>query len=110
MLSEKMGRRKFMKNMSSAFLGVATGHLLGSLPFAHAEKKPVLEFRTLGKTGLKVTTLSMGVMNCSDPAVLLRAFDLGINFYDTGVLGYPQSEYGRFERGYLISFSLDSLP
>jgi aryl-alcohol dehydrogenase-like predicted oxidoreductase len=23
------------------------------------------------------------VMNCSDPAVLLRAFDLGINFYDT---------------------------
>jgi len=25
----------------------------------------------------------MGVMNCSDPAVLQRAFDLGINFYDT---------------------------
>jgi aryl-alcohol dehydrogenase-like predicted oxidoreductase len=25
----------------------------------------------------------MGVMNCSDPSVLLRAFDLGINFYDT---------------------------
>jgi aryl-alcohol dehydrogenase-like predicted oxidoreductase len=25
----------------------------------------------------------MGVMNCSDPAVLHRAFDLGINFYDT---------------------------
>jgi aryl-alcohol dehydrogenase-like predicted oxidoreductase len=37
----------------------------------------------LGKTGLKVTTVSMGVMNCSDPAVLQRAFDLGINFYDT---------------------------
>jgi len=27
--------------------------------------------------------VSMGVMNCSDPAVLHRAFDLGINFYDT---------------------------
>jgi predicted aldo/keto reductase-like oxidoreductase len=25
----------------------------------------------------------MGVMNCSDPAVVHRAFDLGINFYDT---------------------------
>lgn len=83
MLSEKMGRRKFMKNMYSAFLGVASGHLLGSFRFAHAEKKPILEYRTLGKTGLKVTTVSMGVMNCSDPAVLLRAFDLGINFYDT---------------------------
>ena len=72
-----------MKNVSSAFLGVASSHFLGSLPFARAEKKPVLEYRTLGKTGLKVTTVSMGVMNCSDPAVLLRAFDLGINFYDT---------------------------
>jgi aryl-alcohol dehydrogenase-like predicted oxidoreductase len=83
MISEKMGRRKFMKNMSSAFLGVASSHFLGNLPFARAEKKPVLEYRTLGKTGLKVTTVSMGVMNCSDPSVLLRAFDLGINFYDT---------------------------
>jgi len=83
MVSEKMGRRKFMKNVSSAFWGVTSSYLLGSLPFAHAEKKPILEYRTLGKTGLKVTTVSMGVMNCSDPAVLLRAFDLGINFYDT---------------------------
>ncbi len=77
MLSEKMGRRKFMKHLSAVFLGA-----VGS-PFAHAEKKPDLEYRTLGKTGLKVTMVSMGVMNCSDPAVLLRAFDLGINFYDT---------------------------
>jgi aryl-alcohol dehydrogenase-like predicted oxidoreductase/NAD-dependent dihydropyrimidine dehydrogenase PreA subunit len=83
MPSEKMGRRKFMKNLSSAFLGVASSHLLGRLPSAHAEKKPALEYRILGKTGLKVTAVSMGVMNCNDPAVLLRAFDLGINFYDT---------------------------
>jgi len=83
MLSEKMGRRKFLKNVSSALLGVTSSHFLGGLPFARAEKKPILEYRALGKTGLKVTTVSMGVMNCSDPAVLLRAFDLGINFYDT---------------------------
>ena len=69
--------------MSSAFLGVVSCHLWSGLPLANAEKKPVLEYRTLGKTGLKVTTVSMGVMNCSDPAVLNRAFDLGINFYDT---------------------------
>ncbi len=69
--------------MSLAFGGSLAGQFLGSLPLTHAEKKPALEYRTLGKTGLKVTTVSMGVMNCSDPAVLLRAFDLGINFYDT---------------------------
>jgi aryl-alcohol dehydrogenase-like predicted oxidoreductase len=83
MLSEKMGRRKFVKNMSSAFLGVVSSHFLEGLPSAHAENKPVLQYRTLGRTGLKVTVVSMGVMNCSDPAVLSRAYDLGINFYDT---------------------------
>jgi uncharacterized protein len=83
MFSEKMGRRKFMRNMSSAFLGVASSHFWSGLPSAHAENKSVLQYRTLGKTGLKVTVVSMGVMNCSDPSVLLRAYDLGINFYDT---------------------------
>lgn len=83
MLSEKMGRRKFIRNMSSALLGVVSSPFWSGPPLAHAEKKSVPEYRTLGKTGLKVTAVSVGVMNCSDPAVLLRAFDLGINFYDT---------------------------
>jgi hypothetical protein len=83
MLSEKMGRRKFMKNMSLAFGGAVAGQLLGGIPIADAEKKSAPEYRTLRKTGLKVTAVSMGVMNCSNPAVLLRAFDIGINFYDT---------------------------
>ena len=84
MFSERMGRRRFLKRISSALLGMATvpiwkaGHASEKI-----EKTPVLEYRTLGKTGLKVTAVSMGVMNCSDPVVLLRAFDLGINFYDT---------------------------
>ena len=72
-----------MRNMSSALLGVVSSPFWSGLPLARAEKKSVPEYRTLGKTGLKVTAVSMGVMNCSDPAVLLRAFDLGINFYDT---------------------------
>jgi aryl-alcohol dehydrogenase-like predicted oxidoreductase len=84
MLSEKMGRRKFMKGMTSALLGMATTPIWkGTNALAKTEKLPPLEYRTLGKTGLKVTAVSMGVMNCSNHAVLLRAFDLGINFYDT---------------------------
>jgi aryl-alcohol dehydrogenase-like predicted oxidoreductase len=84
MTSKKMGRRKFMKGTSSAFLGLATAPFLSSSPsYARTAKNPAVEYRTLGKTGLKVTAVGMGVMNCSDPAVLLRAFDLGVNFYDT---------------------------
>ena len=70
--------------MSSALLGMATAYVWRADPsLAKTEKTPNLEYRTLGRTGLKVTVVSMGVMNCSDPAVLHRAFDLGINFYDT---------------------------
>jgi uncharacterized protein len=84
MCSEKMGRRKFLKQVSSALLGIATVPIWKASPASEKiDKAPGLEYRTLGKTGLKVTAVSMGVMNCSDPAVLLRAFDLGINFYDT---------------------------
>ena len=79
-----MGRRKFIKTISSTLLGIAAPNVLKvRSSLGKSEKTPNLEYRTLGKTGLKVTTVSMGVMNCSDPAVLFRAFDLGINFYDT---------------------------
>ena len=79
-----MGRRKFLKTISSTLLGIAAPNILKvRSSLGKVEKTPTLQFRTLGKTGLKVTAVSMGVMNCSDPAVLQRAFDLGINFYDT---------------------------
>ncbi len=84
MYSEKMGRRKFLQQVSSALLGIAAVPIWKASPASEKiDKTPGLEYRTLGKTGLKVTAVSMGVMNCSDPAVLLRALDLGINFYDT---------------------------
>jgi aryl-alcohol dehydrogenase-like predicted oxidoreductase len=83
-MSQKMGRRTFIKDASSAFLGLATAPLLGAgHSYAKTEKNPAVEYRSLGKTGLKVTAVGMGVMNCSDPAVILRAYDLGVNFYDT---------------------------
>ncbi len=84
MSMESIGRRRFIKGVSSTFLGMIAAPLLKPVSsLARIEKMQGLEYRTLGKTGLKVTVVGMGVMNCSDPAVVLRAFDLGINFYDT---------------------------
>jgi len=83
MPTRRMDRRKFMKNLSATVLGVAAAPLLRSASFGKSGQGASVEHRTLGKTGLRVTSVSMGVMNCSDPSVLLRAFDLGINFYDT---------------------------
>jgi len=42
-----------------------------------------LAYRTLGKTGLKVTSLSFGCMTTSDPTVIERAVDIGIVHFDT---------------------------
>ncbi len=82
--SETIGRRKFIKKATAMILGTAAGSLLKTgTSSATSGKTPPLEYRTLGKTGMKVTAVSMGVMNCSDPSVLSRAYDLGINFYDT---------------------------
>jgi predicted aldo/keto reductase-like oxidoreductase len=62
------------------------------------EKTPAsptkLEYRTLGKTGLKVTTLGFGCMITSDPSVIERAADIGINFFDTA-RGYQQGNNER---------------
>lgn len=40
-------------------------------------------FRTLGRTGLKITTVSVGAMRTSEVAVFRAAFDMGINYIDT---------------------------
>jgi hypothetical protein len=48
-----------------------------------ATRTPELAYRPLGKTGLKLTTLSFGCMTNSEPSVIARAADLGINHFDT---------------------------
>jgi hypothetical protein len=57
-----------------------------SLPLAVGQAKPEptrLEYRMLGKTGLKVTSLAFGCMTTSDSSVIERAADFGINLFDT---------------------------
>jgi predicted aldo/keto reductase-like oxidoreductase len=48
-----------------------------------ASPKVKLTYRTLGKTGLKVTSLSFGCMTVSDQSVVERAADIGILHFDT---------------------------
>jgi len=59
-----------------------------SEPQAAPKKSPVspapkFTYRTLGKTGLKVTTVGFGCMITSDGSVVERAADLGITYFDT---------------------------
>ena len=47
------------------------------------KSKPGPEYRTLGRTGLKVTAIGFGAMTTRDPAVIHRALDYGLNYVDT---------------------------
>src|SRR3954468_3699693 len=48
-----------------------------------APSGPALRYRTLGKTGLKVTSVGFGCMITSDQSVVERGADLGITYFDT---------------------------
>jgi predicted aldo/keto reductase-like oxidoreductase len=71
--------------------GLAAPAALGSasqtLPSKQSSPKlssgPKLDYRVLGKTGLKVTTVGFGTMITSDATVIERAADIGINYFDT---------------------------
>ncbi len=54
-----------------------------------AGAKPIV--RTLGRTGLKIPVVSMGVMNADNPAVVQAALDAGITFLDTA-WGYQRGQ------------------
>ncbi len=46
---------------------------------------PIIE-RTLGKTGIILPVVSMGVMNADVPGILRRAYELGIRHFDTAAV------------------------
>ena len=62
-------------------------------PHAAGSAAPALEYRVLGKTGLKVTTVGFGCMITSDGSVIERAADMGITYFDTARV--YQNEIGR---------------
>jgi predicted aldo/keto reductase-like oxidoreductase len=66
-----------------AALGSASQSLPAKTSTPKLQSGPKLEFRTLGKTGLKVTSVGFGCMITSDGTVIERAADMGINYFDT---------------------------
>lgn len=50
---------------------------------AGAQSAPAMQYRILGKTGLKVSVLGFGCMTTSDPSVIEQAADAGVTYFDT---------------------------
>jgi predicted aldo/keto reductase-like oxidoreductase len=86
-MSSNTSRREFLSTGLSAGLALpvlGAASAMAQQPSGKPAAAPVkLDYRTLGRTGLKVTTVGMGCMITSDPSVITRAADLGINYFDT---------------------------
>ena len=83
-------RRRFLQ----AGLALPAANLVS--PFNPEFNSPLqsgLAYRTLGNTGLKVTSVGCAAGAIPDPDILARALDLGINYYDTArIYGQGKSE------------------
>jgi predicted aldo/keto reductase-like oxidoreductase len=83
-----MKRRDFLK-VAAFTAAAATAHPL------HAETVSALPsvktYRSIGKTGLKMSDISFGAGKLSAASMVLRAVDSGINYFDTAP-DYGQSE------------------
>jgi predicted aldo/keto reductase-like oxidoreductase len=78
-------RRSFLAAglTAPAALGSASQSLPAKKTPTELTSGPKLEYRTLGRTGLKVTSVGFGCMITSDGTVIERAADMGINYFDT---------------------------
>src|SRR4030042_7122726 len=82
-----VGRRDFMKSTLAGFGGlfflpqIDTKQELRVVEAKGKEKKFV--YRTLGKTGIKLPVISMGVMLTDNPSLVRVALDSGVVMLDT---------------------------
>ena len=71
-------RRDFLKLGAGTVLGLAAAP---AMP-AQSDRR-IHSYKTLGRTGLKISDISFGSAGNSDPAVVRHALDSGINYFDT---------------------------
>ena len=88
----KINRRGFIQSSLSSFISLGAiegerffGEYSDNLIHGFQVEKPrIKEFRTLGRTGFKVSDIGFGAGNLTNPEILAAALDMGINYIDTG--------------------------
>ena len=84
-MSKEWNRRDFIVK-PIVWAGAAGVLSKTSLSFAEpANSAPLLQ-RTLGRTGLTLPIVSMGVMNADIPGLIRRSYELGIRHFDTAAV------------------------
>ncbi len=83
--NSRISRRNFIGSSVSAAAGlglIRSAKLFGQEGEGQTELK-IKEYRTLGRTGFKVSDIGFGAGNLNNPNVLDAALDMGVNYIDT---------------------------
>ncbi|MBF0179791.1 MAG: aldo/keto reductase [Magnetococcales bacterium] len=86
-----MERRTFIK--SAALMAVAGGVPASSQAADEGGRAKVESWRPLGKTGIKMSDISFGAGKLSSAALVLRAIDRGVNYFDTAPDYGPSEDF-----------------
>ena len=82
---DKISRKEFIKKSSAGLLALGfLGRSSWKPRRISQQPKPVSKYRTLGRTDLRVTVVGYGASRTMEPTLVRRAYDAGINFFDTG--------------------------
>lgn len=87
--NEGVSRRNFLSTaltgiVSAGFLGSTAGKVLSQDTKEKSEKTDGgIICRTLGRTGISVPVVSMGVMNSDNPEVVRGSYEIGVRHFDT---------------------------
>ncbi|KPK88672.1 hypothetical protein AMJ80_10775 [bacterium SM23_31] len=82
-MSDGISRRSFLR---SGVLGAAGAvvHRDSGRGYTSQSRPRIQEYRMLGRTGIRVSDVSLGAGVSQEPAVINHALDLGVNYVDTG--------------------------
>jgi predicted aldo/keto reductase-like oxidoreductase len=98
-----VGRRGFLKISAAGTAGALFSVPVWGKIKPDLQKEPVIIRRKLGKTGLELPVVSMGVMRADNSALVKGAMDSGIRHFDTAH-GYQggrnETMLGEFFKGY----------
>ncbi|MCX5820139.1 MAG: aldo/keto reductase [Deltaproteobacteria bacterium] len=86
MADNGMDRRDFMKSTAAGFGGfffLSANEMKPEETTKNPPREPKIIYRTLGKTGIKLPVINMGVMNSSNPNLVRAALNSGMVLLDT---------------------------
>jgi predicted aldo/keto reductase-like oxidoreductase len=103
MMDEKKGKLTRRGFIARSLAGIAAAGVAGAAPslaLAQGQEEAAKAggseaiYRTLGKTGIKVPIVNMGVMNSNNPELIGASYDLGARMFDTAA----RYQFGRNEQ------------